>query len=138
MPTRTGTDRPAGRLSEAMPAPPTSASGGLRRWVEGWAGVLAPEQVHWCDGSVAEYDRLCQQLVDTGTFERLDGKARPASFLARSDPADVARVEDRTFICSAQEDDAGPTNNWRDPEEMRSTMHRFYAGAMRGLSLIHI
>ena len=118
-----------------MPAPPTSASGGLRRWVEGWAGVLAPEQVHWCDGSVAEYDRLCQQLVDTGTFERLDGKARPTSFLARSDPADVARVEDRTFICSAQEDDAGPTNNWRDPEEMRSTMHRFYAGAMRGRTL---
>jgi phosphoenolpyruvate carboxykinase (GTP) len=114
-------------------APPT-ANRKLIEWVEQWAAVLQPREVHWCDGSVAEYEALCRSLVQSGTFAPLDEK-RPNSFYARSDPGDVARVEDRTFICSPNEIDAGPTNNWRDPDEMRAEMLRLYTGAMRGRTL---
>ena len=107
----------------------------LLDWVEEWAAVLQPDAIEWCDGSVDEYDRLCQLLVEGGTFRRLNDELRPNSYLALSDPGDVARVEDRTFICCEHEIDAGPTNNWRDPAEMKAEMLDLYTGAMKGRTL---
>ncbi|HLT16744.1 MAG TPA: phosphoenolpyruvate carboxykinase (GTP) [Acidimicrobiales bacterium] len=107
----------------------------LKDWVEHWAGVFQPDAIEWCDGSEEEWDRLTQLLVDAGTFQKLDEAKRPNSFLALSDPGDVARVEDRTFICSERERDAGPTNNWRAPAEMKEEMLALYRGAMRGRTM---
>ena len=115
-------------------APPT-AHRKLVEWVDHWTAILEPDAVYWCDGSDDEYVSLTQTLVESGTFDPIDPKLRPNSFYARSDPGDVARVEDRTYICSEREDDAGPTNNWRDPAEMRAEMLRLYTGAMRGRTL---
>ena len=107
----------------------------LLEWVDEWTAVFTPDHVEWCDGSAEEYDALCQGLVDAGTFSRLSDAKRPNSYWATSDPGDVARVEDRTFICSDDEADAGPTNNWRPPHEMRATMTDLYRGCMAGRTM---
>jgi phosphoenolpyruvate carboxykinase (GTP) len=113
----------------------TTTNQKLKDWVEHWAGVLQPDEIEWCDGTQEEWDRLTSRLVEGGTFERLDESRRPNSFLALSDPGDVARVEDRTFICSEDEADAGPTNNWKAPAEMRAELLEHFTGAMRGRTM---
>ena len=113
----------------------TTTNQKLKDWVEHWAGVFQPDAVEWCDGSDEEWERLTRLLVDSGTFEHLNETKRPNSFLALSDPGDVARVEDRTFICSERQSDAGATNNWRDPAEMRAELTGYFTGSMRGRTL---
>src|SRR5580692_3563563 len=118
----------------AIAAPPTTNKH-LIRWVEKMAELTQPDRIHWIDGSQAEYDFLCDQLVKAGTFTKLNEKLWPGCFLARSSPNDVVRVEDRTFICSLSKDTAGPTNNWEDPYVMRKKLKQLFRGAMRGRTM---
>src|SRR5690606_7500723 len=139
---RVVTRRPAPRRRPMITATPVPAMQGLTvsspelvEWITELAELTQPDRIFVCDGSQAEYDRLCSELVAAGTFTRLDPQKRPGSFLARSAPSDVARVESRTFICSEREEDAGPTNNWAEPTAMREELTDVFAGSMRGRTM---
>ncbi|HQB61527.1 MAG TPA: phosphoenolpyruvate carboxykinase (GTP) [Spirochaetota bacterium] len=107
----------------------------LKKWVLDMADMCKPDKIYWCDGSQEEYDRLAEEAIKNGTYLRLNSKLKPNSFYVQSDPADVARVEDRTFICSKKQEDAGPTNNWKDPVEMKKIMTDLYRGCMKGRTM---
>src|ERR1700736_4578825 len=122
-------------MKTALSRGPLTRNIHLVKWVEKTAELTKPKDIHWVDGSQAEYDKLCREMVASGSLTKLNEDLWPGCFLARSDPGDVARVEDRTFICSERERDAGPTNNWRDPAEMRAPLAGLFKGSMRGRTM---
>ena len=122
-------------MSETTQVTAPTKNARLLAWVDEIAELTQPDSIHWCDGSAEEYNTLAETLVEAGTFEKLSDAKRPNSYLALSDPGDVARVEDRTFICSEKEEEAGPTNNWKDPEEMRALLKPLFEGCMKGRTM---
>ena len=107
----------------------------LTEWVDKMAEMCQPENIYWCNGTDKEYDEMAGKLVESGTFTKLDEDKRANSYFCHSDPSDVARVEDRTFICTEKEIDAGPTNNWEDPEKMKGTLKELFTGSMKGRTM---
>lgn len=112
-----------------------SSQAELEGWIKNMADHMQPDRIHWCNGTEEEYHKLCEALVAKGTFIKLNPQKRPGSYACFSDPSDVARVEDRTFICTRRKEDAGPTNNWMEPHEMKNILEELTAGAMRGRTM---